>query len=235
MFSSLLPGAQGEIETGASPYSNIFYSGLYGANGGLATFPGVPDSAIDALSAANQQYLATFSKGALSCNSPLADPSNCVPPVGINELPDHPKYPYFMQWSLGVQRQLATNWGLRVQYVGTRLVEGYYLIHPNGFQTVCDGCFAPWPFKQVPDARFALVHEVLNGANSNYSAMQVTGEKRLEHGLQFQMNYTWSHCLDTVSNGGLGGAVGGLNGGGNRLPVGSGAFTARAITTFGMS
>src|SRR5208282_422901 len=27
--------------------------------------------------------------------------------------------------------------------------------------------------------------------------------KRMGHGLQFNANYTWSHCLDTVSNGGL--------------------------------
>ena len=27
--------------------------------------------------------------------------------------------------------------------------------------------------------------------------------KRMGHGLQGQINYTWSHCLDTVSNGGF--------------------------------
>jgi hypothetical protein len=31
----------------------------------------------------------------------------------------------------------------------------------------------------------------------------MTAEKRLGHGLQAQINYTWSHCIDTVSNGGF--------------------------------
>src|SRR5262249_17090732 len=38
---------------------------------------------------------------------------------------------------------------------------------------------------------------------SHYNALQTTAEKRLGHGLQAQVNYTWSHCIDTVSNGGF--------------------------------
>src|SRR5262249_7871572 len=38
---------------------------------------------------------------------------------------------------------------------------------------------------------------------SHYNALQTTAEKRLGHGLQAQVNYTWSRCIDTVSNGGF--------------------------------
>jgi hypothetical protein len=31
----------------------------------------------------------------------------------------------------------------------------------------------------------------------------MTEEKRLGNGLQVQANYTWSRCMDTVSNGGF--------------------------------
>ncbi len=41
------------------------------------------------------------------------------------------------------------------------------------------------------------------GANSHYNGLQTTAEKRLGHGLQVQANYTWSHCIDEVSNGGF--------------------------------
>ena len=70
------------------------------------------------------------------------------------------------------------------------------------------------------------------GANSHYNGLQLTAEKRLGHGIQVQANYTWSHCMDTVSNGGF-------------LPFSAGAHplaaagrawppdTARAITTCG--
>jgi hypothetical protein len=47
------------------------------------------------------------------------------------------------------------------------------------------------------------VTQLSTGANSHYNALQTTAAKRLGHGLQAQVNYTWSHCIDTVSNGGF--------------------------------
>jgi hypothetical protein len=47
------------------------------------------------------------------------------------------------------------------------------------------------------------VTQFATGANSHYHGLQLTAMKRLGHGLQGQVNYTWSHCLDTVSNGGF--------------------------------
>jgi hypothetical protein len=73
----------------------------------------------------------------------------------------------------------------------------------NGFQTVCQGCFSPFPYGQPRDPRFGAVTQLSTGANSHYNGLQVTAEKRLSHGLQAQLNYTWSHCMDTVSNGGF--------------------------------
>ena len=54
-----------------------------------------------------------------------------------------------------------------------------------------------------PDPRFGAVTQLSTGANSHYNGLQLTAEKRLGHGLQVQVNYTWSHCIDTVSNGGF--------------------------------
>ena len=45
--------------------------------------------------------------------------------------------------------------------------------------------------------------QLSTGANSHYHGLQLTAMKRLGHGLQGQVNYTFSHCLDTVSNGGF--------------------------------
>jgi hypothetical protein len=47
------------------------------------------------------------------------------------------------------------------------------------------------------------VTQFATGANSHYNGLQLTAEKRIGHGLQVRANYTWSHCLDTVSNGGF--------------------------------
>jgi len=78
-----------------------------------------------------------------------------------------------------------------------------YTTQVNGYQTVCKGCFAPFPYDTPADARFGAVTQLNTGANSDYSGLQTTIEKRLGHGLLAQANYTWSHCIDTVSNGGF--------------------------------
>ena len=92
---------------------------------------------------------------------------------------------------------------LRAQYVGTRAVNQPYTTQVNGYQTVCAGCFSPFPYGQPADPRFGAVTQLSTGANSHYNGLQLTAEKRLTHGFQAQLNYTWSHCIDTVSNGGF--------------------------------
>ena len=62
---------------------------------------------------------------------------------------------------------------------------------------------SPFPYLQPTDARFGAVTQFTTGANSHYNGLQLTAMKRLGHGLQGQVNYTWSRCMDTVSNGGF--------------------------------
>jgi len=107
-----------------------------------------------------------------------------------------------MEWSLGIEHQLGTTGSVQAQYVGTRAVNQPYLTQVNGYQTVCEGCFAPFHM-QPTDPRFGAVTQLSTGAGSNYNGLQLTAKKRLGHGLQGQINYTWSHCFDEVSNGGL--------------------------------
>jgi hypothetical protein len=102
-----------------------------------------------------------------------------------------------------LEHQAGDTLHLRAQYVGTRAVNQPYQTQVNGYQTVCSGCFAPFPYQQSEDPRFASVTQLNTGANSHYNGLQLTADKRLSHGLQVQVNYTWSHCMDTVSNGGF--------------------------------
>ena len=53
------------------------------------------------------------------------------------------------------------------------------------------------------DPRFGAVTQFSTGANSHYNGLQLTAMKRIGHGLMGQINYTWSRCMDTVSNGGF--------------------------------
>ena len=193
IFSDILPGTVADLIGTNPPYDKAFQGGVLGSVGGTAVAPGAPSSAVGALVAANQTFTSGFPQG---------QPS--LPPVAITAIPDGKLHaPYFMEWSLGMEHQIGTTASLKAQYVGTRAVNQPYSTQVNGYQTVCQGCFAPFPYMQPTDQRFGAVTQFSTGANSLYNGLQLTAMKRLGHGLQGQVNYTWSRCMDTVSNGGF--------------------------------
>jgi len=204
VFSDILPGSIADVVGVNPPYNKTFQGGLLGTVGGTAIAPGVPNSAIDASVAANQTFSSRFQQGKLSCASAQANPATCLPPVAITAVPDGELHaPYFMEWSLGLEHQLGTTGNVRAQYVGTRAVNQPYLTQVNGYQNVCAGCFAPFRYAQSIDPRFGAVTQFSTGANSHYNGLQITAMKRFGNGLMGQLNYTWSRCMDTVSNGGF--------------------------------
>jgi hypothetical protein len=204
IFSDILPGTVADLIGANPPYDKTFQGGLLGTVGSkgsagcdpvvgcAAIAPGVPNSAVDAIVAANRTFTSGFPQGLSS-----------LPPPAITATPDGKLHaPYFMEWSLGIEHQIGTTASLKAQYVGTRAVNQPYSTQVNGYQTVCQGCFAPFP-TQPTDPRFGAVTQFSTGANSHYNGLQLTAMKRLGHGLQGQVNYTWSRCMDTVSNGGF--------------------------------
>jgi len=216
VFSDILPGSVADLVGMNPPYVTTLQSGLLGTIGKAGTAgcnpalgctgiaPDVANSAIDSAANANRAFTSGFAQSELSCASPLANPIGCLPPVAITAVPSGKLHaPYFMEWSLGVEQEIGSNASLKAQYVGTRAVNQPYVTEVNGYQTVCDGCFAPFPFAAPTDPRFAAVTQLETGANSRYHGLQLTAMKRLTRGLQGQLNYTFSHCLDTVSNGGF--------------------------------
>jgi hypothetical protein len=204
IFSDILPGSVADLVGSNPPYDKTFQGGLLGTVGGTAIAPGAPNSAVDATIAANQSFTSGFPEGQLSCASPQANSATCLPPVAMTAVPDGKLHaPYFMEWSLGMEHQFGTTASLQAQYVGTRSVNQPYSTQVNGYQTVCQGCFSPFPYLQPADARFGAVTQFSTGANSHYNGLQLTAMKRLGHGLQGQVNYNWSRCMDTVSNGGF--------------------------------
>ena len=77
-----------------------------------------------------------------------------------------------------------------------------YQVQLNGYQNGCDGCFAPFAYNQPLDSRFGNVNEFRTGAGSHYAGLQTSVTKQFA-GLTLRGNYSFSHCLDEVSNGGL--------------------------------
>ena len=204
LFSDLLPGSIADVVGINPPYVQTFQGGLLGTVGGTTIAPGTPNSAIDAAVAAHHTFSSGFSQGQLSCASSESNPAACLPPIAITAVPNGELHaPYFMEWSLGLEHQFGATGSVKAQYVGTRAVNQPYQTQVNGYQTVCEGCFAPFPYAQSTDPRFGAVTQLSTGANSHYDGLQATAMKRFAKGLMGQVNYTWSRCMDTVSNGGF--------------------------------
>jgi hypothetical protein len=123
--------------------------------------------------------------------------------VNLNTFPSGAlKTPYYYQYNLGVEHQIGGRGAVRIDYVGTRGLHEPYQVQLNGYQTVCAGCFAPFPYQRPVDQRFGSVNEFRTDANSIYSGLQTSVIEQLGS-LTLRGNYTLSHCLDEVSNGGL--------------------------------
>jgi hypothetical protein len=171
--------------------------------GGLGIAPGVPSSAVDAAANANRLFQTAFSSGGAPCAGMQPGAPTCPLAVSLNTFPAGTlKTPYYYQYNLGVEQQIGLRGNLRADFVGTRGLHEPYQVQLNGYQNVCNGCFAPFPYAQPLDQRFANVTEFQTGANSNYSGLQ-TAYTQQWSGLTLRGNYTFSHCLDEVSNGGL--------------------------------
>lgn len=203
VFSDIIPAQIADLAATNAPYAPTFVGGLGGQVGGVSIAPGVPNSVDDATANANQRFQSVFSTGAAPCAGIPAGASVCPLAVSLNTFPSGTlKTPYYYQFNLGIEQQLGAHGAARVDYVGTRGLHEPYQVELNGYQTVCDGCFAPYPFRHPLDQRFGSVNEFRTDANSSYSGLQASLSERTG-GLTVRGNYTFSHCLDEVSNGGL--------------------------------
>ncbi len=132
---------------------------------------------------------------------------------------DNLKTPTSAQWNLSIDRQLPWQMGLSVAYIGMKAwhvimtTEGNPTVPlnfngPNGTPTYCTpnaagvgqvgSCTAGSTsgFDARTNPLFGLTQFYTSGAWSDYHGLQVTLNKQLTHGLQFGVNYTWSHAFD---------------------------------------
>jgi Carboxypeptidase regulatory-like domain len=139
-------------------------------------------------------------------------------PFGFNlsVIPKNFTNPYSMNFNLTLERELPGSTILRVSYVGAqgRKLITSYTFNPTttaGVQKCLadPACAATGGFTLPTDHPDYYVYpgniwgnagQQTNGGTSNYNALQVTVEKHLSHGLQFQTSYTYSHSLDISSS-----------------------------------
>jgi len=122
----------------------------------------------------------------------------------FNYTPNYNPLPYYEKWSLEIEKQIGANSALTVGYVGNHgLHETTQFNSVNAFAPLIafPGGFAGLP-TTAPDPRFNKVTGLYNNAISDYNGVTVSLVHRYSSG-QFSVNYTYSHALDEISNGGF--------------------------------
>ncbi len=129
-------------------------------------------------------------------------------PFPYFSIPSKFQTPTEIEWSFELQQPLGQKNILVATYSGNH---GYNLLTQNGFANAYlanpssfPNGFAGLP-TTAPDPRFSAVTQLNNGGISNYNGLSVQFRRTFAHGFQGEAGYTWSHSLDTVSNGGVGG------------------------------
>jgi hypothetical protein len=203
VFNDIIPAQIADLAATNAPYSPTFVGGIGGQVGGIGIAPSEPGSAVDATYNANQSFQSVFSAGGAPCAGIAPGAPTCPLAVSMNTFPSgRLKTPYYYQYNFGIEQKVGAHGAVRADYVGTRGVHEPYQVELNGYQNVCDGCFAPFAYQKPLDQRFGSVNEFQTEASSNYSGLQTNITEQFG-GLTLRGNYTFSHCLDEVSNGGL--------------------------------
>ena len=150
----------------------------------------------------NAAFVAGFAHNGTLASIRAVDPS-FTPPNIVNTVAT--KAPVYGEWNFRVQQGLGTNALLSLNYVGNHGI--FIPISLSGINAYCSPSACPGGFiglpAAAPDARFSAVNEVHSAGVSNYNGLVVSFQHRFTKGFQLQANYTWSHALDEVSNGGF--------------------------------
>ena len=110
------------------------------------------------------------------------------------------RQPRYQEWNLEVQQDLGWNTVLSLNYVGNHGI--FEPVQNNGLNAFGFPGFTGLP-AAPPDDRFSLVNQIQSIGVSNYNGLVSSVRHQFTHGLAMQANYTWSHALDEISNGGI--------------------------------
>jgi hypothetical protein len=101
------------------------------------------------------------------------------------------RLPYTLQWSVALEQALGRQQSVTLSYVASaarRLLTSQILNLPNPVTGI-------WPNPNVGEIWYND-----NGPTSDYDSFQAQYQRRMSHGLQALISYTWSHAIDEVSN-----------------------------------
>ena len=155
------------------------------------------------ISSCNSIFQTNYASGGTVDSFLNAAPSGCAVP-NLNDVSSKLLNPKYLEWNLQIQHSFGRTTIASINYVGNH---GYdeYVQYP--YLNAFDSAFAPvggfggLPFTQ-PDPRVGFVYNMNNNGISNYNGLTFSLQQTLWKGFSGRINYTYSHTLDDLSNGG---------------------------------
>jgi hypothetical protein len=189
MFADTFPGTIADFLLTNPPTGVPFY-----IRGNYLLDSSQPGSGSEAVNNANKAFQAAYAGGGTFNTISAAVPGFVAP--AFTAADRSIKYPTYEEFSLAVEHQLTKTTVVSATYVGNH---GYHEpisndnINAYGFPGLPD---------DAPNASLGAATEISSGASSNYNGLIASVVDRRKW-LQLQFNYTYSHALDEISNGGL--------------------------------
>ncbi|MGH9478387.1 MAG: hypothetical protein ACRD1A_04085, partial [Terriglobales bacterium] len=196
IFNDILPASVADNFATNAPESNTFVVG-----GPLS--PAAPGN-VSALTAAdNASFLSAFAAGGTLASISASNPGFSPPSYFSTE--GTVRQPRYQEWNLELQQALGATSSVSANYVGNHGV--HEAIQNDAINAFCPAACSPTGFAGLPgtapDPRFGVVNFLNTGGTSNYNGLTLSYRRNVGSTLNFNANYTWSHALDEVSNGGL--------------------------------
>lgn len=210
MFTDVFPATIADDLLDNAPLNATF---VYG--GGLVD-PSQPGSTLNGVKAVNAAFQSGFSSGGSYTSIDTTDPQFANAPPSVFNVDKNLHYPTYEEWSVQLQQQIGHRDGISIGYVGNH---GYHEpVQNNGVNLSEAGLPAPGtvtgaslgPCGQyfcglpanTPLPEFDGVTEVQSAAVSNYNGLLISVQHQGKVAIA-AVNYTWSHAMDEISNGGI--------------------------------
>jgi len=132
----------------------------------------------------------------------LAQPSK--PTLEYGSIEAQPKRDYVMQWNLNVQREVARDLSVVLGYVGSHGVHQLFRIDDANIvipTLTSAGYLWPNPINSGTPVNpgAGAIRFVDWGGGSAYDALQLGVTKKMGHGVQIQVSFTWGKSIDNNS------------------------------------
>ncbi len=155
-----------------------------------------PNSVFSSVANSNAAFQNGFAGGATVAQLQATVPGFTKP--NFNTVANKIYNPKYYEWNFEIQQSLGRNYVFSLNYVGNK---GYQETN----QTLFANQYSATGFQglptSAPDPRFGEIRELNSNGFSNYNGLVSALRWRMSSSFTGSFSYTWSHALDTCSNG----------------------------------